>query len=116
MKPQNKYQKRIFDLFKRLPGITKAQDKWMRENSFEKRAYATKNTAWCTHCGAILEKCSNKKKVVCPHCKSILFVMQNYKRTYKTDGYVTIITTIEADALKTLCSKMMSPGSLCTNT
>lgn len=95
MKPQNKYQKRIFDLFKRLPGITKSQDKWMRENSFENKAYATKKTAWCTHCGAILDKCSNKKKVVCPHCKSTLLVMQNPKRTYKSDGFVTIITTIE---------------------
>ena len=67
-------------LSQQLSPLTTAQVEWSRKATFSHRAFATKQVAWCSDCGAIFVPIDNDKRCVCPTCGAKLKVEHSRKQ------------------------------------
>lgn len=81
-------------LSQQLPLLTTAQVEWSRNVIFTHIAFATKQVAWCSDCGAAFEPRDNDKRCVCPICNAKLKVERSRKQKHKEQCYFTQLSVI----------------------
>jgi len=91
MKPRNKKEVEVSDLYLLLPQITSAQKKDARKRAIKHVGYRTPTTTTCMTCGNQFKTYHNKYKCTCGYTLSIIDTM---KRSHVTNGYYGIIDTI----------------------
>lgn len=97
MKARTKEEIKVEQLSQKLRQLTRKQLTWAINNSFEKEAWATKNTLSCMECGHSWKRSDMKKtRCRCPHCHTYLNIKETNKRTeYNYRAYFGIITTFQ---------------------
>lgn len=81
-------------LAQQLPPLSAAQQKWARRAIFTHIAFAAKQKAWCSDCGAIFAPIDNDKRCVCPKCGAKLKVERSRKQKLEENGYFTQLSVI----------------------
>lgn len=108
MKPITKLQKRVVEVSKRLPKLTKTQIEWAYDNVIDHIGRRTdKGKITCTKCGHAWqghgELISTLCEHACPHCNADLKIVTINKRVFKGSYYMTIISKCqEFQVLRTL--------------
>lgn len=97
MKPKNKFQKRVVEVSKRLPKLTKTQIQWSYDHVIEHIGRRTENgKITCTKCGYTWqghgELISTLCEHTCPNCKANLKIITTNKRVFRGNYYMTIIS------------------------
>jgi len=90
MKPRNKKEVEVMDLYYFLPQITAAQKNDARKRAIQHVGYRTPKITTCMTCGNQFKTTRTKYKCTCGHTLSIIDTM---KRKYVTNGYYGIIDT-----------------------
>ncbi len=92
MEPKTKIQKRVYELSKSLPGITKKHRDWAIENCFD-HYYVyrkTKNVNICVDCGHTWK--AGEPVTTCPQCKAKLTLAKSsLKSKFKDNNYYSVI-------------------------
>lgn len=81
-------------LSQQLPPLTTAQSNWARKAIFTHVAYATKQVAWCSDCGAVFAPIDDDKRCVCPKCGARLKVEHSRKQKLEERYYFTQLSVI----------------------
>lgn len=81
-------------LSQQLPPLMTSQRLWAHRAIFSHLAFATKQKAWCSDCGAIFASIDNDKRCVCPTCGAKLKVEHSRKQKLKENGYFTQLSVI----------------------
>lgn len=81
-------------LSQQLPPLTTAQNNWVRKAIFTHVAYATKQVAWCSDCGAVFAPIDDDKRCVCPKCGARLKVEHSRKQKLEELYYFTQLSVI----------------------
>ncbi len=81
-------------LSQQLPLLTTAQVEWSHKAIFSHIAFATKQEAWCSDCGAIFAHSDNNKRCVCPMCGAKLKVEHSRKQKLDERYYFTQLSVI----------------------
>lgn len=96
MKPKNKYQKRVFELSKKLSPITKAQVKWGYGNCIDHIGRRTKKgVISCLECGHTWTDKTTETHCICPNCNTKLVINDTTKRVFDDYQYFCIVTASE---------------------
>lgn len=98
MKPRNRKEREVMELYKKLPPISEKQKKWAEEHCHEGIGYKNKELVWCTKCGCEFYDMPDLgmdigDKTVCPMCGEKLTVKTSTKRKIDEEYYYTIVTT-----------------------
>lgn len=101
MKPKTDRQREIVALSAALPEITENQKRWAYDHCFERTAFYSKGSAWCSHCGKSFKLDGTSELIVeavgdkttCPHCGTHLTLKNSRRRKISERWYYTIITT-----------------------
>ena len=92
MRPRNERERKVARLSRRLPHLTPAQVRWVREAVIPWKIHATSKKAWCERCGHELEIGAAEDPVSCPHCGFTSRVSKDRKRTFKGHEYLQMVT------------------------
>lgn len=98
MKPRTKIQKVAFEAFKQLPGLTKSQVSFGRNNVIENPLFVSKKNAICGVCNHEQDKTDFKDKgnYRCPNCKSKVIALVGMKRKFNsTNGFLCVYDIVK---------------------
>lgn len=98
MKPKTKIQKRVVELSKSLPPLTKAQQTWAKEMIFKPTGYLRTKSIWCHECGENFIPGSSYLAtslcgVECPNCGKDLSIINSKRRSASGSWYYSVFTT-----------------------
>ena len=82
-------------LSQQLSPLTTAQVEWSHKAIFSHIAFALKQVAWCSDCGAIFAPFDNDKRCVCPKCGAKLKVEHSRKQKLEERSYFTQLSVID---------------------
>ena len=93
MKPRNKEERKVMELYKRIPKLyRRIENKAIRE-TFVFHGYKSKGMVTCMECGAVFT--SEHESCSCPLCKKKL-IITNTRKTKLYDGiYISVMDVIE---------------------
>ena len=92
MRPRNEREREVVRLSRRLPYLTPAQVRWVREAVIPWKIHATSKKAWCERCGHEFEIGAAEGPATCPHCGFTSNVSKDRKKTFKGYEYLQIVT------------------------
>jgi DNA-directed RNA polymerase subunit RPC12/RpoP len=99
MTPKTALQKRVFELSRKLPKISKGQSNYAKSNCFESYAVRSRSTLYCLECGSNWkdesELITALDGVVCPSCEKKLVMHNSYKPRTRDVEYMAILTVKE---------------------
>lgn len=99
MKPTNRYQKEVAELFPKLPPITPRQREYARTHRPNREAFYCNGEIWCPDCGRIIRKeiprghiADLNQKYACPCCGAHATLRYSRKTRFRQRAYFSVIT------------------------